>query len=338
MGVLFCNVCSDYDVLRSIDFSINIFSAIFILVPILMIVLPSVDLFKAVVSNDNELLKKATNKIVKRLIMGVAVFFVPLIGTIFITFLNDNMNTNINVSECLANINNLDYYKNLDDMKTEQEKHEKEERERARILAASIANNYDDETTDEGSSLGQTYNLSDDQISYLTGVAVHEQGTPEGAAVEVSLMLNRYELHGSGYSSVYEYVKNSRWFHPAKVYSVSYLIAKGNANPAAKSRVKSVIKLGNRSLALYVDEHDCINCYGRCSNGNKGDICYLKEGNRTISSMAQLRNKNTYVRDKTVIYNIYDGVYTFYSFPCSGCDPFGYTAGAKRKYDRLNRG
>ena len=50
-----------------------------ILVPILLIVLGSVDLGMVVISEDKDSLKKATTRLVKRAIAAVAVFFVPLI-------------------------------------------------------------------------------------------------------------------------------------------------------------------------------------------------------------------------------------------------------------------
>lgn len=50
-----------------------------VLVPILLIVLGSIDLGQAVISEDKDNLKKATSRLIKRALAAVAIFFVPLI-------------------------------------------------------------------------------------------------------------------------------------------------------------------------------------------------------------------------------------------------------------------
>ncbi len=50
-----------------------------IVVPILLIILGSVDFGSVVLNDDKDALKKATGKFVKRCIAAVAIFFVPII-------------------------------------------------------------------------------------------------------------------------------------------------------------------------------------------------------------------------------------------------------------------
>lgn len=50
-----------------------------IIAPILLIVLGSVDMGQAVISEDKDNLKKATSRLMKRAIAALAIFFVPLI-------------------------------------------------------------------------------------------------------------------------------------------------------------------------------------------------------------------------------------------------------------------
>ena len=50
-----------------------------IIVPLIIIVLGIIDLFKAVTSNDEKAISKAAFAVGKRIIMGVAIFFVPTI-------------------------------------------------------------------------------------------------------------------------------------------------------------------------------------------------------------------------------------------------------------------
>lgn len=67
----------------------EIFGYIQIAAPILLVVLGSVDFAQAVMSDDKDALKKATSKFVKRAIICVAIFFVPLILKYLLSFLND---------------------------------------------------------------------------------------------------------------------------------------------------------------------------------------------------------------------------------------------------------
>ena len=60
----------------------GIFPIIQIGIPILLIVMGSIDLGKAVMSSDDKEIKGATGKLIKRAIAAVAVFFVTTIVTL----------------------------------------------------------------------------------------------------------------------------------------------------------------------------------------------------------------------------------------------------------------
>lgn len=53
-------------------------------VPVLLIIMGSIDLGKAVMASDDKEIKGATSKLIKRAIAAVAVFFVPMIVTLLI--------------------------------------------------------------------------------------------------------------------------------------------------------------------------------------------------------------------------------------------------------------
>lgn len=57
----------------------EVFTAIQIAVPCLVVVLCSVDMVQAVVSQDDKSMKNAQGKAIKRIIIGAAIFFVPLL-------------------------------------------------------------------------------------------------------------------------------------------------------------------------------------------------------------------------------------------------------------------
>lgn len=57
----------------------KIIDGIRILAPILLIILGSIDLGQAVISEDKDSLKKATSRLIKRAIAALAIFFIPLV-------------------------------------------------------------------------------------------------------------------------------------------------------------------------------------------------------------------------------------------------------------------
>lgn len=66
----------------------GIFPVIQIGIPILLILMGTIDLGKAVISNDDKEIKGATGKLVKRAIMAVAVFFVVTLVTLVMGWLS----------------------------------------------------------------------------------------------------------------------------------------------------------------------------------------------------------------------------------------------------------
>lgn len=144
------------------------------------------------------------------------------------------------------------------------------------------------------------YDLTEDEIIGLANLALQEQGSIDGACAELSLMANLFEQQ-SKYKTLYEYVRKSGWF-----YRAPYYMDNGNAGVTYRLYVKYVLCEGLRTVPGHINEHDCIS-----------DI-------RSISTGA-VRDRSAYQRDKTIIKNDYDSTYTFYCFPDSGSDPFGYT-------------
>lgn len=67
-----------------VDFIDKLYGYIQIAAPILLIILGIVDFSQAVISNDQDALKKATNKFVRRAIVCVIIFFVPLVINILL--------------------------------------------------------------------------------------------------------------------------------------------------------------------------------------------------------------------------------------------------------------
>ena len=170
---------------------------------------------------------------------------------------------------------------------------------------------------------GTKYNVSEDDLQFLANVGYCEQGNSvDGVKAEMTLAANLFELSGK-YSTVVSYVKSSGWFSCAKTTK--------KASAELVEATRDVIVNGNRTMPLYINEHDCSDCSSNCSNGTRGDICKIVVDGKTYDTMEGIKNRSNYIKDKTVIYNKYGSVYTFYSFPCERCDPFGYTESAYKK-------
>ena len=73
----------------------GVFPIIQIGIPILLIIMGSIDLGKAVLSSDDKEIKGATGKLVKRVIMAVAVFFVVTIITLVMNLFTNVDDDNI---------------------------------------------------------------------------------------------------------------------------------------------------------------------------------------------------------------------------------------------------
>jgi hypothetical protein len=60
-------------------------------IPVVLIVLGSIDFGKAVVSGDEKATKEAQSNFVKRIIYGVAIFFVPLLISLVLKLIGDSI-------------------------------------------------------------------------------------------------------------------------------------------------------------------------------------------------------------------------------------------------------
>ena len=161
------------------------------------------------------------------------------------------------------------------------------------------------------------YNLTNTQLKKIAAVCYHEQSSNKGAAAEASLMANLFESsrgkgYGSGAKGLYNYVRNSGWFaHSASVMDNKYK----KVPTSIVNDVKRVLVDGKRVLPNYVDEHDCLS-----------DIKTAKNNGVNINK----KNRKSYKKHVTKIVNRYKTHYTFYKFPDSISDPFGYTSNYKK--------
>lgn len=155
------------------------------------------------------------------------------------------------------------------------------------------------------------YKLTATQLQKIANLCVQEQGSMDGVKAEASLMANLLETspsrqakYGTDGSGLYNFVRNGGWFYRAAHFM-------DNTKVASKyvEAVREVLVEAHRTLPQYVDEHDAFS-----------DILSISTGS--------IRNRADYITGETIIKNKMGSTYTFYSFPASGSDPFGYTQAA----------
>ena len=99
---------------------------------------------------------------------------------------------------------------------------------------------------------GTKYDVSEEDLQFLANVGYCEQGNSvDGVKAEMTLAANLFELSGK-YSTVVSYVKSSGWFSCAKTTK--------KASAELVEATRDVIVNGNRTMPLYINEHDCSNC------------------------------------------------------------------------------
>ena len=83
-----------------------------IAVPIILIIMGTIDLVRALVAQKNEQMKKAQSTLIKRVIIGVVIFFVPMAIKFVVGMLGDKMNSPcmtsfLNPDEAMAKANEI---------------------------------------------------------------------------------------------------------------------------------------------------------------------------------------------------------------------------------------
>ena len=164
---------------------------------------------------------------------------------------------------------------------------------------------------------------ADECYMFLAALGKAEQGSPEGAAAELSLLLNLFESRhpGAGDVSIQEVAKwatECGWFahaprHWDETASEAYL------------EVARSVMAGNRVMPPFILEHDCME-----------DLAYIETDGVRYSPY----DKDKYVSGVTICYQApvheHKGRrfgfkrpthWTFYSFPTAKSDPFGYLCG-----------
>lgn len=89
--------CEDADVEKIFGFLGNILIIIKIVIPIILIIVGMISLVKAMMSSENDVVKKATTSLLKKACIAVVIFFIPSIVNFIMTMVGQDSNA------CLSN-------------------------------------------------------------------------------------------------------------------------------------------------------------------------------------------------------------------------------------------
>ena len=175
-------------------------------------------------------------------------------------------------------------------------------------------------TLDDPAFNGKT---ADECYMFFAVLGKAEQGSPEGAEAELSLLLNLYESRhpdavNPSIQEVAQWATDCGWFaHAARRWETT-------AGPEYVAVAHSVLA-GNRIMPPFILEHDCLE-----------DLAYIETNGIKYSPY----QKDKYVSGVTVCYQApvheHNGRkfgfrkpvhWTFYCFPTAKSDPFGYLCG-----------
>ncbi len=113
--------CEKSDVLSVISFIKTIMNTICTLVPIVLIVMVSIDLLKIVINGDDNTVKTSTKTIINRVIGAVAVFFVPTIVALVLGSI-ENFTSDYSVCWDSATSENIKFYRSLEKLEEQEQK------------------------------------------------------------------------------------------------------------------------------------------------------------------------------------------------------------------------
>ena len=169
---------------------------------------------------------------------------------------------------------------------------------------------------------GKQYNLSEYQLRRLAYLAYKEQGSLDGAKIELSQMANLTENRGK--SDVYSHVfsGSNSFYGPVKRGEIP---DNPNVPQEYVDLARDVLVNGNRYLPQNVYEHDCI--YDYTSKGKRyRDVSKIVTNGVTYTGES-IENRSNYIPGETVIYASSGSKYVFDGFAPNGGDPFGHVVG-----------
>ena len=98
------SICSEAPILKAFRALGYVLLIVKVVVPILIILFACIDLGKAVIASDDKEIKTATTRVIKRVVAGVIIYFLPtIINTVFdlVNGAEELKNSNVYCQKCL---------------------------------------------------------------------------------------------------------------------------------------------------------------------------------------------------------------------------------------------
>ena len=179
----------------------------------------------------------------------------------------------------------------------------------------------------------KTYNFSEDTLYMMVKLAAAEQGSQnlDGMAVEMSLMLNVFEIDYKGEWKGETGEKGFRmfisadpedggWFANAPEIAASEaglkynLVPRGESNTEnAMQRAEEITKEGKRTIPPYINQHV-----------SAKSVEYIETDGVKYYDIEDIKNINNYKPDETIVMTKKYGAYRYAGHFAGTTDPFGY--------------
>ena len=104
-------MCENQDLLTIIGIAKKVLTILQIAIPIALLIFGTLDLGKAVMSNDDKEIKGATGKLIKRAIAAVAVFFVVTLVSVVFGWLGNVNDDSVNQGAGNENASGANWFK-----------------------------------------------------------------------------------------------------------------------------------------------------------------------------------------------------------------------------------
>ena len=126
---ILANICEQPSMLRVIKFILALLNIVRILIPIVLIVMITLDLGKNVLASNDDEMKKNFNIAKRRIIMAIAIFLVPTIVNISLSLVEGISNGTLKAyTTCKNNLSDIDTFEAK--LKAEQAQYEEENKDK----------------------------------------------------------------------------------------------------------------------------------------------------------------------------------------------------------------
>ena len=94
--------CENPDILRALYIVISSFNLLKIIIPVIIVIVSTISFIKAILAEDESEIKNATNSMIRKIIIGAMIFFIPTIISALLSYFNLKIN-GIDYNECKNN-------------------------------------------------------------------------------------------------------------------------------------------------------------------------------------------------------------------------------------------